>query len=48
MCTRGDLCEVLGEYQCLFISLGTCQKLAGGRRGGDFQLSDENKMTLPR
>ena len=37
---------------CLFKDvvalLGTCQKLAGGRGGGDFQLSDENKMTLPR
>ena len=28
--------------------LGTCQKLAGGEGGGDFQSSDKNTMTLPR
>ena len=40
--------EDLSLIYYLFHTLGTCQKLAGEREGRDFQLSAENKMTLPR
>ena len=33
--------------ELILLLLGTCQKLAAGRGGGDFQFSDEKTMTLP-